>query len=71
MKDVFNVVKMNAESVYIFEIKKERGRRLYHIEIDLVEKGLKVYDSKERKKVIYPETNFNFFVGISRVQNNR
>lgn len=66
MKDTFNVVKMNVESVYIFEVKKEKGRQFHYIEIDLAEKGLEVYDSKGRKKVIYFETNLNF-VGASKI----
>src|SRR6266566_4197186 len=60
---------MNAESVYILEVKKEKGRQLHYIEIDLAERGLKVYDSKGRKRVIYLETNFDF-VGVLRIQNN-
>jgi len=61
---------MNAESVYIPKVKKEKGKRLYHIEIDLVEKDLEVYDFKGRKEVIYLETNFDF-VDTSEIQNNR
>ena len=70
MKDVFNIIKMNTESVYIPEAKKEKDRRFHHIEVDLVERGLEVYNFKRRKRIIYLETNFDF-VDASRVQNNK
>ncbi len=69
MENVFNVVEINAKLVYIFEVKKKRGRRFHYIEIDLIKKGLEVYDSKEQKGVIYSETNFDF-IGVSEIQNN-
>ncbi len=69
LEDAFNVVEMNTESVYIFKAKEERGRRLHHIEVNLAERGLEVYDFKRRKRIIYFETNLDF-VGASEVQNN-
>jgi len=70
LKDTFNVVEINAESVYILKVKEKRDRRLHHIEIDLTEKNLEVYNFKKQKEVIYLETNFNF-VNILGIQNNR